>query len=145
MGSPEMGSEDSAPAYSLPSDVPMPGRPLLHDGHVLIYPEGHVCPMCTFLVIIVYVFVLTPPVAGANTGFADSDPHHACGVCWAKFARPFNGLLARFFRPGGATKREAARLQRPLEARHSAPPALGEWEREIERRAPAMGRVQTRV
>lgn len=32
-----------------PTTTPVPGRPLLHDGQLLVYPKGHQCEKCTFL------------------------------------------------------------------------------------------------
>ncbi|VDB91662.1 unnamed protein product [Peniophora sp. CBMAI 1063] len=94
--------EDSAEASPFPSSTPSVGRPLLRDGRILVYPEGHECSMCN------------------NTGFAHDDPNHACEICWNKHSRPFTSVLARFFRRGVA-KKDRARLQKPLRAPNSAP------------------------
>jgi len=145
MHSSASGGDPDEPAPPYPSDTPIEGRPLLRDGRVLVYPEGFACEAC------------------GNTGFTSDDaamaPHAACTVCWQKYARPFNSVLARFFRRGGATRAERARLQRPLgmgvEGRFSAPAGLDAWdrmerERERERNAEVgaglrMGRAVSRT
>ncbi|KAI0032625.1 hypothetical protein K488DRAFT_85667 [Vararia minispora EC-137] len=146
----EGASEEAACPF--PSTTPIPGRPLLRDGRVLVYPEGFTCPACT------PPSSSSPPLpiptltifsSGENTGFAHGDPAHACTVCWAKFSRPFHSVLARFFRKGGASAREAARLQRPLGegARFSAPPGLEMWDASGVAAAASTGmaRVRTRA
>ncbi|KAI0028494.1 hypothetical protein K488DRAFT_73730 [Vararia minispora EC-137] len=68
-----------------PTTEPVPGRPLLNHGHILVYPEGFVCEMC------------------GNHGFLSEHDHERggllvpCKICWAHFARPFSKRLARFF------------------------------------------------
>ncbi|KZV71107.1 hypothetical protein PENSPDRAFT_751976 [Peniophora sp. CONT] len=94
--------EDTTAACPFPSSTPTVGHPLLRDGRILVYPEGHECPLCQ------------------NTGFAHDDPNHACEICWNQHSRPFTSVLARFFRRGVA-KKDRARLQKPLRAPTSAP------------------------
>lgn len=43
-----------------PTSIPTPGRPLLKDGMLLVYPRGYMCKKCH------------------NTGFKQSDPSHPC-------------------------------------------------------------------
>jgi hypothetical protein len=43
---PGPGLGSSVPPGSGPTEVPTPGRPLLRDGKVLIYPKGHFCSKC---------------------------------------------------------------------------------------------------
>ena len=43
---PGPSSAASVPQGSGPTEIPTPGRPLLKDGKVLIYPKGHFCSKC---------------------------------------------------------------------------------------------------
>ncbi|TRM58211.1 hypothetical protein BD626DRAFT_512555 [Schizophyllum amplum] len=87
------GAHGGGPAPDLrPTTTPTPGRPLLREGRVLVYPAGVECRKCD------------------NTGYKDMDPGRPCGRCWRKYARQYEGPLTYAeFGPTGD-----GRLQRPL-------------------------------
>ncbi|KAG8869962.1 hypothetical protein FRB98_002054, partial [Tulasnella sp. 332] len=64
------GSTDESPC-----DVPTPGRPLLYDGNVLVYPRGFSCDKCH------------------NTGYKSFDPSHPCRKCWQRYGKQYSGPL----------------------------------------------------
>ncbi|KAH8929683.1 hypothetical protein BT69DRAFT_1276164 [Atractiella rhizophila] len=75
-----------------PSTTPIPGRPLLHNGNVLILPASYHCDKCN------------------NTGYKAYDPNNPCRRCWDHYSRPYNHSSAP---PPGYV------LQRPLPSFHS--------------------------
>ncbi|CAH7674857.1 hypothetical protein BY996DRAFT_7816022 [Phakopsora pachyrhizi] len=68
--------------YIEPTQMPVPGRPLMYENQVLIYPgsgntlqiNGHHCYKCN------------------NTGFKSFDPNRPCKKCWDKFGRPWSAV-----------------------------------------------------
>ena len=44
---PSAGSSRPTSQVLSPTESPTPGRLLLHNGMILIYPKGHLCPRCT--------------------------------------------------------------------------------------------------
>ncbi|KAH0583244.1 hypothetical protein H2248_011123 [Termitomyces sp. 'cryptogamus'] len=62
-----------------PTTTPTPGRVLLRDGKMLVYPKDFLCHKCF------------------NTGYKHSDPTHPCKKCWSKYSKPFSGPLAYAF------------------------------------------------
>ncbi|KAF8075352.1 hypothetical protein FPV67DRAFT_629889 [Lyophyllum atratum] len=92
-----------------PTKSPTPGRPLLKDGKLLVYPKGFTCPKCH------------------NIGFKHADPSHPCRKCWSKYSKPFSGPLAySFSSPASPSSTTTTTFQRPLPAfrspRQAAPP-----------------------
>ncbi|CAK9780763.1 unnamed protein product [Cutaneotrichosporon oleaginosum] len=83
-----------------PTESPVPGRPLLHNGNLLVYPKGYWCHKCQ------------------NTGYKGGDARAPCNSDWRKYGKPYNGALAASFaapRPGGnASVVGANNFQRPL-------------------------------
>ncbi|KZT56831.1 hypothetical protein CALCODRAFT_497008 [Calocera cornea HHB12733] len=71
-----------------PSALPVVGRPLMHRGCVLCYPEGYNCHKCS------------------NTGYKAFDPSHPCRKCWQRYGRPFVAPLT--------TAPRGQSFQRPL-------------------------------
>ncbi|KAG8990478.1 hypothetical protein FRB94_013356 [Tulasnella sp. JGI-2019a] len=69
------GSQTGGPLDESPSDMPTPGRPLLFDGNVLVYPRGYTCEKCH------------------NTGYKAFDPSHPCRKCWQRYSKPYSGAL----------------------------------------------------
>ncbi|KAF8058183.1 hypothetical protein FPV67DRAFT_1721296 [Lyophyllum atratum] len=99
--SPTSPSDDGRPTKS-----PTPGRPLLKDGKLLVYPKGFTCPKCH------------------NIGFKHADPSHPCKKCWSKYGKPFSGPLAYSFSSPSSTSTATTTFQRPLPAfRAPRPPA----------------------
>lgn len=102
-------SNPSTPQDHSPSEHPVPGRPLLHRGQLLVYPKGHYCHKCQ------------------NTGYKNADPSHPCSSDWRKYGKDFNGALASSYaiapRPGAnGTTNAATNFQRPLPYHHPAGP-----------------------
>jgi hypothetical protein len=58
-----------------PTTSPTPGHPLLLNGKLLVYPNGHECHKCN------------------NTGFKSFDPSHPCRKCWDRYGKPYTGAL----------------------------------------------------
>ncbi|KAG5715329.1 hypothetical protein E4T56_gene17189, partial [Termitomyces sp. T112] len=60
----------STPISSVaPTTTPTPGRVLLRDGKMLVYPKDFLCHKCF------------------NTGYKHSDPTHPCKKCWSKYSK----------------------------------------------------------
>ncbi|KAG6810619.1 hypothetical protein H0H92_011087 [Tricholoma furcatifolium] len=57
---------------SAPTTTATPGRPLLLDGKLLVYPRDFVCPKCN------------------NIGYKHADPSDPCKKCWERYAKPFS-------------------------------------------------------
>ncbi|PLW09749.1 hypothetical protein PCANC_09722 [Puccinia coronata f. sp. avenae] len=83
------------PALSNPTTVPTPGRPLLYDNKILLYPYNngtpYFCPKC------------------CNTGFKGFDPYRPCRKCWSKYGKPWSVV-----RVSSMANSLAWSLQRPL-------------------------------
>ncbi|WVN85930.1 uncharacterized protein L203_101084 [Cryptococcus depauperatus CBS 7841] len=62
-----------------PTEHPTPGRPLLHRGHLLVYPKDFWCPKC------------------GNTGYKANDPSNPHEVDWRTYGRPYNSVLAHSY------------------------------------------------
>ncbi|KAF8631827.1 hypothetical protein AX15_002195 [Amanita polypyramis BW_CC] len=95
-GSGTGGSRPGLDDSSRPTTRPMPGRVLLRDGKILVYPNGYTCRKCS------------------NTGYRDkhSNPFHPCKKCWNKFSKLFTPALLYAPASNGTTS-----LQRPLPSR----------------------------
>ncbi|KAG1786566.1 uncharacterized protein HD556DRAFT_1507004 [Suillus plorans] len=66
----------NVPDDGSPTRTPTPGHPLLHNGHILVYPhEDYTCVKCN------------------NTGYKNYDPSHPCRKCWEKYGKPYTGAL----------------------------------------------------
>ncbi|KAL1406300.1 hypothetical protein Q8F55_007996 [Vanrija albida] len=112
-GPPPQHDRNSAPAEPedpTPTEAPVPGRPLLRAGQLLVYPKGHWCSKCQ------------------NTGYKGFDPSNPCSSDWRKYGKPYNGALAvsfqHNFKPGGnGATASSANFQRPLPKRTPAGPA----------------------
>lgn len=87
------------PQDNTPTTTPTPGRPLLHNNKLLVYPRSHWCHKCQ------------------NTGYKNNDPTHPCSSDWRKYGKPYTGALAHSFSAGVAA---AENFQRPLP--HRPPP-----------------------
>ncbi|KAG6809161.1 hypothetical protein H0H92_001366, partial [Tricholoma furcatifolium] len=88
-----------APASTAPTSTPTPGRPLLHNGKLLVYPKGFVCNKCD------------------NIGYKHADPSHPCKKCWSRYAKPFSGPLTyAFAAPASPGDTSTTVFQRPLPA-----------------------------
>ncbi|KAF7327101.1 hypothetical protein MKEN_00286100 [Mycena kentingensis (nom. inval.)] len=59
-----------------PTSTPVPGRALLRNGRMLVYPAGVECSKCN------------------NTGYRHGDPSHPCTRCWDKYGKMYGGALA---------------------------------------------------
>ena len=60
-----------------PTEVPTPGRPLLHKGKLLVYPKGHFCSTCEARSrSLSRGCQLTSKCSGYNTGYKNNDPSH---------------------------------------------------------------------
>ncbi|KXN90351.1 Proline-rich protein HUA1, partial [Leucoagaricus sp. SymC.cos] len=80
-----------------PTTTPVPGRPLLREGKLLVYPRGHMCEKCH------------------NTGYKHYDPLRFCKKCWSKYGKPFSGPLAYSYASSSASSNtQNINLQRPL-------------------------------
>jgi hypothetical protein len=93
-----------------PTSIPTPGRPLLKDGMLLVYPRGYMCKKCH------------------NTGFKQSDPSHPCknvrtfalqqqqqlsaAQDWKKYGKPYTGPLMISY--ASSTTSGSENFQRPL-------------------------------
>ncbi|KAA1093885.1 hypothetical protein PGT21_001935 [Puccinia graminis f. sp. tritici] len=95
------------PALSEPTTVPTPGRPLLYEHRILVYPyvngTAYFCPKC------------------CNTGFKGFDPYRPCRKCWLKYGKPWQAV-----RLSPMTNSSPWTLQRPLPPTQMAvnPPPL---------------------
>ncbi|TXT08617.1 hypothetical protein VHUM_02745 [Vanrija humicola] len=103
---PQQQEEDEDPS---PTEAPVPGRPLLRNGQLLVYPKGHHCSKCQ------------------NTGYKNYDPKNPCSSDWRKYGKPYNGALAvsykQHFKPGGnAATAAASNFQKPLPKHRPAGP-----------------------
>ncbi|KAG6874679.1 hypothetical protein C0993_012650, partial [Termitomyces sp. T159_Od127] len=101
----------SASVSHAPTSTPTPGRPLLRDGKLLVYPKGYVCRKCTFPVS--SLLSITHPSTGSNVGYKHSDPSHPCTKCWSKYAKPFSGPLAYSY-SAPSDEPTSSTFQRPL-------------------------------
>ncbi|KAF9444256.1 hypothetical protein P691DRAFT_736781 [Macrolepiota fuliginosa MF-IS2] len=103
-------SQNRAPPQRTPEDrrpttTPVPGRPLLHAGQLLVYPRGYSCDKCY------------------NTGYKYYDPTRPCKRCWSKYGKPFSGPLAYSYSSSPATSNtQNINLQKPLPHRTAVPP-----------------------
>ncbi|KAG6872036.1 hypothetical protein C0995_013728 [Termitomyces sp. Mi166 len=88
-------SGGSTPSSS-PTKTPTPGRPLLRDGKLLVYPKGFLCQKCN------------------NTGYKHADPLNPCKKCWSKHAKPFSGPLAYAYSAPASSSQTQTTFQRPL-------------------------------
>ncbi|OAV94030.1 hypothetical protein PTTG_06735 [Puccinia triticina 1-1 BBBD Race 1] len=63
------------PGLSEPTTVPTPGRPLLYEDRILVYPHvngtAYFCAKC------------------CNTGYKGFDPYRPCRKCWLKYGKPW--------------------------------------------------------
>jgi hypothetical protein len=72
IGSAQAGSSSGSSGQDTsPSEVPTPGRPLLHHGQLLVYPKNHFCAKCGLLS---RSRVNADLVLGGNTGYKSNDP-----------------------------------------------------------------------
>ncbi|WOO83825.1 Proline/serine-rich protein [Vanrija pseudolonga] len=99
--------EDDDPT---PTEAPVPGRPLLRNGQLLVYPKGHHCSKCQ------------------NTGYKNYDPNNPCSSDWRKYGKPYNGALAvsfkQHFKPGGnGATTASSNFQKPLPKHRPAGPS----------------------
>ncbi|XP_006461645.1 hypothetical protein AGABI2DRAFT_193062 [Agaricus bisporus var. bisporus H97] len=87
-----------------PTTSPVPGRPLLHQGQLLVYPKGHHCDKCY------------------NTGYKHYDPLRPCTKCWLKYGKPFSGPLAYSYSSSSSSSNtQNINLQKPLPRHVSGP------------------------
>jgi hypothetical protein len=69
----------STAPLSGPTEIATPGRPLLREGKVLIFPTSYFCSKCgSFWLGVSILLILSSIYAGNNTGFKNDDPHHPC-------------------------------------------------------------------
>ncbi|KAF9445465.1 hypothetical protein P691DRAFT_643579, partial [Macrolepiota fuliginosa MF-IS2] len=88
-----------------PTTTPVPGRPLLRSGQLLVYPRGHICEKCH------------------NTGYKHYDPLRPCKKCWSKYSKPFSGPLAYSYSSSPSTSNtQNINLQKPLPLHIGGPP-----------------------
>ncbi|GAA5868833.1 hypothetical protein JCM1840_005137 [Sporobolomyces johnsonii] len=74
----------STPGYG-PTESPVPGKPLLHNGMLLVYPVGKdVCYKCSNT-----GYKPFDPY----TGYRGDDPSHPCRKCWQKYGKPYAAAL----------------------------------------------------
>lgn len=67
--SPQGGSQDTTP-----TQVATPGRPLLRNGQLLVYPKGFMCHKCTSEVVSLCDGGCNADHKGGNTGYKNADP-----------------------------------------------------------------------
>lgn len=91
-------TQPSQPQDLTPTTTPTPGRPLLHNNRLLVYPRNHRCSKCQ------------------NTGYKNYDPRQPCSSDWRKWGKPYTGALAHSYSSGsGANGTTAAEnFQQPL-------------------------------
>ncbi|GMK53598.1 hypothetical protein CspeluHIS016_0101840 [Cutaneotrichosporon spelunceum] len=95
-------SNPSSQAAFKPTESPVPGHALLHNGNLLVYPKGYWCHKCH------------------NTGYKGANPRSPCSSDWRKYGRPFSGALAASYAapPAGGNMSVvgANNFQQPLPA-----------------------------
>ncbi|KAJ1306479.1 hypothetical protein OPQ81_007482 [Rhizoctonia solani] len=91
------GTSSSRVGPGPPTSTPTPGRALLHNGKVLVYPAQYECSRCHL------------------TGYVAYDPSNPCRECWSLFGQTYDGVLtfAPWDDPESVTSDEQ-NLQRPL-------------------------------
>ncbi|KAI5117339.1 hypothetical protein M0805_001944 [Coniferiporia weirii] len=81
-----------------PTSSPTPGRPLLNNGKILVYPAGHECRKCL------------------NTGYKNFDPSHPCRKCWERYGKPYSGAI--MYAPRTQQSQRPLPSFRPPQLRH---------------------------
>ncbi|ORX38523.1 hypothetical protein BD324DRAFT_649886 [Kockovaella imperatae] len=100
------GSSSRPGSDLTPTDVPTPGRPLLHNGMMLVYPKGHFCTKCY------------------NTGYKANDPRNPHEADWRKYGKHYTSALAHSYSvsSGPGASSAADNFQRPLPNHQPAGP-----------------------
>ncbi|KAL0946367.1 hypothetical protein HGRIS_012598 [Hohenbuehelia grisea] len=96
------GNTGGVPDDGRPTHTPTPGHPLLRDGKLLVYPNGHECDKCK------------------NTGYKHGDPMNPCKKCWQKYAKPYAGALAAA--PWGSSANQPPASHSALDLRRQVSP-----------------------
>ncbi|BGP70395.1 hypothetical protein NBRC10513v2_003754 [Rhodotorula toruloides] len=82
---PPPASPPEPPRGYQPTETPVPGQPLLHEGKLLVYPPGKdVCWKCRNT-----GYKPFEPYSG----YQGDDPSHPCRKCWAKYGKPYSTAL----------------------------------------------------
>ena len=118
-----------------------PGRPLLDDGRVLVYPLGYECPKCTSYSFAYFhdpVVITLASTTGHNRGFrpmrgstfrgtpsalVPGDPSKPCRKCWDRYARSYEGPLVFADWEGNTDGTGGTNYQRPISDRPPMPEA----------------------